>query len=59
MPKSKLQEYLEQDRQWTRPCRIANARYQFENAVQADKQFWRDVLAANGAEVNNEAPAKE
>jgi hypothetical protein len=55
MSKSKLQEYLEQDRQWTRPCRITHARLRLSTAAPADKQFWRDVLAANGAEVTSEA----
>ena len=46
--KVRLQAYLLQDRQWTRPCRIAHANYQVSVAKdQDDKDFWQAVIEAN------------
>lgn len=46
-----LKEYLIQDRQWPRHCRIAHANFQLERAtVPKDKSFWKAVLKANAAE---------
>lgn len=43
-----LEEYLKQDRQWTRSCRVAHARYQLKHAkTEQEREFWSAVLTAN------------
>jgi hypothetical protein len=44
-----LEEWLAQDRQWTRPLRLAHARFRLETATtDPDRKFWQQVIEANG-----------
>ena len=44
----RLIEYLKSDRQWTRRCRIAHAKYQKSAATtDDDRHFWQLVIEAN------------
>lgn len=44
-----VNEFLKQDRQWTRALRIAHATYQLNKATEEpDKDFWTKVLEVNG-----------
>jgi hypothetical protein len=47
-----VNEYLKQDRQWTRECRIDHARLKLRQCNALDvhgRKFWLLVLEANGA----------
>lgn len=47
-PNMSVAQFIKQDRQWTRHCRIAHAKYQLGNASNdAEKDFWEAVLMAN------------
>lgn len=53
-----LQDYLRNDRQWMRSCRIAHANYQLGHAKTDDeRRFWLAVLEANGYEVQHVSAA--
>ena len=46
-----LTDYLKGDRQWTRALRIAHAKQQLVSSTEeADKQFWQQMLEANGGD---------
>lgn len=41
-------DYIKNDRQWTRPCRLAHAKYQLRHAESTeDQSFWKGVIRAN------------
>ncbi len=43
-----LRDYLLQDRQWPRHCRIGHAKLQLSKAMTLhQKQFWQGVMQAN------------
>lgn len=45
-----VNEWLKQDRQWPRACRIGHARFMWRKAETAtDRDFWLMVLEANGS----------
>lgn len=46
--KSIVDSYLKNDRQWSRPLRIAHAKFMLKE--DGAKEFWQAVLDANEAE---------
>ena len=45
-------DWLKQDRQWTRPLRVAHARYKLAMAYDpAETLFWQAVLEALGEKI--------
>lgn len=46
--KEAVENFIKNDRQWTRPMRIAHAKYQLSIAKNADdKEFWTEILNRN------------
>jgi len=49
--KEAVENFIKNDRQWTRPMRIAHAKYQLSIAKNADdKEFWTEILNRNEGE---------